>query len=84
MRQTAHSARATATGSLPCDQRALQRGVIGALPAAGMHDDAALQVEDRNDSHGGRSSTRIGYSLVESLVASQTRWCLQASDEEFD
>ena len=35
----------------PVDQRAAQRRVLRALPAAGVHDDAALEIEDRNDSH---------------------------------
>ena len=51
VRHAAHSARATATGSHPVDQRTAQRRVVGALAAAGVHDDAALEVEDRNDPH---------------------------------
>jgi hypothetical protein len=35
----------------PVDQRATQRRVLGALPAASVHDDAALEIEDRHDPH---------------------------------
>ena len=35
----------------PVDQRAAQRRVLGALPAASVHDDAALEIEDRHDPH---------------------------------
>src|SRR5581483_1812605 len=54
------------------DERAGQRRVFGALAAAGVDDDAALEVEDRNDSHRGTSSTRIPSSLVASWGASHT------------
>ncbi len=40
-----------AHGLAAIDQRAAQRRVVGALPAPGMDDDAALEVEDRNDAH---------------------------------
>ena len=35
----------------PVDERAAQRSVVGALAAAGVYDDATLEIEDRNDSH---------------------------------
>src|SRR5204863_6852346 len=46
-------------GLAAVDQRTAQRGVVGALPAAGVYDHTALEIEDRHDPHRGAYHARI-------------------------